>query len=222
MVDELKSYFSYFTRTAGMSYDRMVFALVFATVMGMYIFFIYRLISKESFYSKSFNISLPIITVLTATIVVAMQANLVVSLGMVGALSIVRFRTALKDPIDLAFIFWGITLGIVSGTELYGLALIASVVVTVALFALDRLNLKVAPRLLIVNGDEIEVESAVNEILNTKKTTYKIRSRNINQGRIDLIYEIKTDKEEMLIQEIDALETVMNVSILDHDGSIRY
>lgn len=222
MVDELKSYFSYFTRTAGMSYDRMVFALVFATVMGMYIFFIYRLISKESFYSKSFNISLPIITVLTATIVVAMQANLVVSLGMVGALSIVRFRTALKDPIDLAFIFWGITLGIVSGTELYGLALIASVVVTVALFALDRLNLKAAPRLLIVNGDEIEVESAVNEILNTKKTTYKIRSRNINQGRIDLIYEIKTDKEEMLIQEIDALETVMNVSILDHDGSIRY
>lgn len=96
MVDELKNYFSYFTRTAGMSYGRMLFALIFSTAMGMYIFFIYRIISKESFYSKSFNISLPIITVLTATIVVAMQANLVVSLGMVGALSIVRFRTALK------------------------------------------------------------------------------------------------------------------------------
>lgn len=158
MVDELKNYFSYFTRTAGMSYGRMLFALIFSTAMGMYIFFIYRIISKESFYSKSFNISLPIITVLTAMIVVAMQANLVVSLGMVGALSIVRFRTALKDPIDLTFVFWGITIGIVSGTELYGLALIASVVVTVALFALDRLNLKEAPRLLIVNGDEIEVE----------------------------------------------------------------
>ncbi|MGI6544974.1 MAG: DUF4956 domain-containing protein [Fastidiosipilaceae bacterium] len=222
MVDELKNYFSYFTRTAGMSYGRMLFALIFSTAMGMYIFFIYRIISKESFYSKSFNISLPIITVLTATIVVAMQANLVVSLGMVGALSIVRFRTALKDPIDLTFVFWGITIGIVSGTELYGLALIASVVVTVALFALDRLNLKEAPRLLIVNGDEIEVESAVNEILKAKKIAYKIRSRNINQGQIDLIYEIKTDKEEILIQEIDALETITNVSILDHDGSIRY
>lgn len=205
-----------------MSYGRMLFALIFSTAMGMYIFFIYRIISKESFYSKSFNISLPIITVLTATIVVAMQANLVVSLGMVGALSIVRFRTALKDPIDLTFVFWGITIGIVSGTELYGLALIASVVVTVALFALDRLNLKEAPRLLIVNGDEIEVESAVNEILKAKKIAYKIRSRNINQGQIDLIYEIKTDKEEILIQEIDALETITNVSILDHDGSIRY
>lgn len=222
MVDELKNYFSYFTRTAGMSYGRMLFALVFSTAMGMYIFFIYRIISKESFYSKSFNISLPIITVLTVTIVVAMQANLVVSLGMVGALSIVRFRTALKDPIDLAFIFWGITIGIVSGTELYGLALIASVVVTVALFALDRLKLKAAPRLLIVNGDEIEVESAVNEILKAKKIAYKIRSRNINQGQIDLIYEIKTDKEEILIQQIDALETITSVSILDHDGSIRY
>lgn len=64
--------------------------------------------------------------------------------------------------------------------------------------------------------------SAVNEILKAKKIAYKIRSRNINQGQIDLIYEIKTDKEEILIQEIDALETITNVSILDHDGSIRY
>lgn len=93
------------TRTAGMSYKRMLFALLFSTLMSLYIFFVYRTTSKESFYSKSFNITLSVITVLTTAIVVAMQANLVVSLGMVGALSIVRFRTALKDPLDLAFIF---------------------------------------------------------------------------------------------------------------------
>ena len=75
----------FLTRSAGMSYRRMLFALLFATLLSLYIFFVYRMISKESFYSKSFNITLPIITILTAAIVVAMQANLVVSLGMVGA-----------------------------------------------------------------------------------------------------------------------------------------
>lgn len=81
MVTEV---FEFLTRSAGMSYKRMIFALLFATLLGMYIFFVYRMISKESFYSKSFNITLPIVTVLTTAIVVAMQANLVVSLGMVG------------------------------------------------------------------------------------------------------------------------------------------
>lgn len=222
MVENLMNYFSFFLRTAGMSYKRMIFALIFATLMGIYIYIVYRTISKESFYSKSFNITLPIITVLTATIVVAMQANLVVSLGMVGALSIVRFRTALKDPMDLAFTFWAITLGIVSGTELYGLAFISSLIVTAALFALDQINLKEAPRLLIVNGEDIKVETNINELLNEENVAYKVKSRNINKGRIDLIYEIETDKETTLIQKIDNLNSIFNVSILDHDGSIRY
>src|SRR5699024_52898 len=145
-----------------MSYRRMLFALLFATLLSLYIFFVYRMISKESFYSKSFNITLPIITILTAAIVVAMQANLVVSLGMVGALSIVRFRTALKDPMDLAFTFWVITTGIISGSELYGLAIMTAVIITIAVFTLDQLELKEAPRLLVVNGENQEFEPELN------------------------------------------------------------
>lgn len=103
----LNDFMDLLTRSAGMSYQRMFFALLFSTLLSLYIFVVYRTISKESFYSKSFNITLSLITILTTAIVVAMQANLVVSLGMVGALSIVRFRTALKDPMDLAFAFLG-------------------------------------------------------------------------------------------------------------------
>src|SRR5699024_8075078 len=134
--------FDILTRSAGMSYKRMVFALLFATLLGMYIYFVYRTTSKESFYSKSFNITLPLITILQSAMVVAMQADLVVSSGMVGSLSVVRFRTALKDPMDLAFIFWSITTGIISGSEIYGLALITAIIVTIALFTLDQINLK--------------------------------------------------------------------------------
>lgn len=212
----------FLTRSAGMSYENMLFALLFAVLLGVYIFFVYRIISKDSFYSKSFNITLPVITVLTAAIVVAMQANLVVSLGMVGALSIVRYRTALKDPMDLAFIFWAITTGIVSGTEIYGLALIVAVIVTIALFVLDRIKLKEAPRLLVVNGQNKEYESDLNHILDQYRVKYTVKSRNINKGNLDMIYEIETDDGEALVRDISSLDSIFNVSILDHDGSLRY
>lgn len=219
MVTEI---FEFLTRSAGMSYKRMIFALLFATLLSLYIFFVYRMISKESFYSKSFNITLPVITILTAAIVIAMQANLVVSLGMVGALSIVRFRTALKDPMDLAFTFWAITTGIITGTEIYGLAILTAVIVTIALFILDQIDLKEAPRLLVVNGENKEFEPYLNDVLDEYGVHYTIKSRNINKGTLDIIYEIQTDKGESLVQDIGSLNSIFNVSILDHDGSIRY
>lgn len=200
----------------------MVFALLFSTLLSLYIFVVYRMISKESFYSKSFNMTLSIITVLTTAIVVAMQANLVVSLGMVGALSIVRFRTALKDPMDLAFIFWAITTGIIAGTEIYGLALLTAVIVTIAIFALDRVDLKEAPRLLVVNGKDMEYESELNAILERFNIQYTIKSRNINKDNLDIIYEIQTEDGESLIKEIASINSILSANILDHDGSLRH
>lgn len=190
----------FLTRSAGMPYKNMLFALLFAVLLGVYIFFVYRIISKDSFYSKIFNITLPVITVWTAAIVVAMQANLFVSLGMVGALSIVRYRTALKDPMDLAFIFWAITTGIISGTEIYGLALIVAVIVTIALFVLDQIKLKQALRLLVVNGKNADYESELNGILDQYRVNYAVKSRNINKGHLDMIYEIETDDGELLVR----------------------
>ena len=212
----------FFTRSAGMSYKRMIFSLIFATLLSLHIFFVYRMTSKESFYSKSFNITLPVITVLTAAIVIAMQANLVVSLGMVGALSIVRFRTALKDPMDLAFTFWSITTGIISGTEIYGLAILTAIIVTLAIFLLDRIDLKEAPRLLVVNGTNEAYEQELITILQEYAVPYKVKSRNMNKGSLDIIYEVQTDAGETLVHEISAIDSIFNVSILDHDGSLRY
>lgn len=148
MTQQVEQIFRLMFNTAGMSYKRMLFALLFSTGVSIFIFVVYRLITKKSFYSKSFNITLPIVTVMTTAIVVAMQANLVVSLGMVGALSIVRFRTALKDALDLGFVFWAISAGIISGTELYLLVILMSLIVTLALFLLQAIPMKEAPTFL--------------------------------------------------------------------------
>lgn len=214
--------FDLLTRSAGMSYSRMIFALLFSTILSVYIFIVYRTVSKESFYSKSFNVTLSIITILTTAIVVAMQANLVVSLGMVGALSIVRFRTALKDPMDLAFVFWSITTGIVSGTEIYGLVLLTAIIVTIAIFALDQVDLKEAPRLLVVNGENKEYEKELNALLDKNNIQYTVKSRNINKDSLDIIYEIQTEDGQSLITEIGTLNSILSANILDHDGSLRH
>ena len=115
----------------------IIVALAVASALALYIFLTYRIVTRKTFYSKNFNISLAGITVITAALILTMQSSVVLSLGMVGALSIVRFRTAIKDPMDLMFLFWSISVGIICGAGLAQIAVILSIVVTVGVFILD-------------------------------------------------------------------------------------
>ena len=135
--------------------------LAVTILLALYIFFIYRLVTRKVFYSKSFNISLAALSMITAAIILAMQSNLVISLGMVGALSIVRFRTAIKDPMDLVFLFWSISVGIICGAGLFEVALITSVAVTVCILALDLLPVAKAPMMLVVNSTKMDGEEEI-------------------------------------------------------------
>ena len=112
-------------------------ALGMAAVLALYIYLIYKLVTRSAFYSRDFNKSLAMLPVITAGILLAMQSSFVISLGSVGALSIVRFRNAVKDPMDLVFLFWSISIGIVCGAKLYALAILLSLVLTVLVFVLD-------------------------------------------------------------------------------------
>lgn len=115
----------------------IIISMVITILIALYIYAIYRLCSNKNFYSKDFNKTLAIMSVITAAIVLAMQSNLVISLGMVGALSIVRFRNAVKNPLDLLFLFWSISVGIICGASLYQVAIIMSLAVTI-LFIIVR------------------------------------------------------------------------------------
>ena len=105
----------------------VIIALGIACVLALYIFFVYRVVTRKTFYSKNFNITLAVITVITAALILTMQSSVVLSLGMVGALSIVRFRTAIKDPMDLMFLFWAIAIGIIMINSIMTVIMIARI-----------------------------------------------------------------------------------------------
>ena len=210
------------TFSAGLSYKRMILALMVSSAISIYIFFVYRIITKSAFYSKSYNLTMAGMSIITTAIIVAMQSSLVVSLGMVGALSIVRFRTAIKDPMDLLFLFWSIGIGIITGTELYLLGVILSAFVTLLLLTLDYIPIKNTPFLLVVNTTNTKLEDKIIDIVEQYAKNPVVKSRNINKRGLDMIVELRTDKPNNLVQDITSKLEVENVSLLSHDGETRF
>ena len=209
------------TQSAGLGYRSMLLALLASLVAGVYIFFIYRLLTKPTFYVRSFGVTLAGVSVIVTAIIVAMQSSLVVSLGMVGALSIVRFRTAIKDPMDLMFLFWSVSCGIIAGTLLYMLLAVVCLVVTVLVLVLQRSPLRKAPVVLVVHADTADAETAVEECLRAASRSWRVRSRSISAKGLDLIVELRTDKEKELIAAVGAKEGIRSASLVSYDGDVR-
>ena len=197
-------------------------ALGMAAVLALYIYLIYKLVTRSAFYSRDFNKSLAMLPVITAGILLAMQSSFVISLGSVGALSIVRFRNAVKDPMDLVFLFWSISIGIVCGAKLYALAILLSLVLTVLVFVLDLIPAAKSPMLLVMNGSDASVEAALQPILKQQAKAAHVKSRNLTTAGIDLIVELRPNDPPALVQACAALPGVQSVSLLDQDGQIRY
>ncbi len=216
-----KSVYEGFTNT-DLPTTQVILTLGITFILGIYIYFIYKLVTKSSFYNKGFHVSMAIISVVTAGIIIAMQSSIVISLGMVGALSIVRFRTAIKDPMDLLFLFWSIGTGIICGAGLFEIALIVALTVTIGIFILGYLPEFKKPYLLILNCD---VNLNENEILDTiKKYTksYQVKSRNHKKNSSDMIMELRTKKERELVNDLSALPYILQVSLLTNEGEVRF
>ena len=198
-------------------------ATLFVTaLLALYIFAIYRLVTRKVFYSKNFNIALAAMSLITAAIILAMQSNLVISLGMVGALSIVRFRTAIKDPMDLVFLFWSISIGIICGAGLYEVALVTSVAVTVFILVLDLIPVSRAPMMLVVNSSKMDDEQTVLDVVGKYAKSYKVKSRNLSKGRLDMVVELRVKDESGLVSEVAALDGMIGASLIAHDGEVTF
>ena len=199
---------------------RILVTLLVTCLIAAYIFAVYYVAAKKNYYSKTFNISLALISVITAGIILAMQSNLVISLGMVGALSIVRFRTAIKDPMDLIFLFWSISTGIICGAEMYKIAVIMALVITAGLFVLELTPAGKASVLLVVNADSIDTEEKIQKVVASHAKRSKVKSRNVSRESLDLIIDIKTSKEQELLKDLMEIDGVFGASLLAHDGEI--
>ena len=201
---------------------KIVATLFVSALLALYVFAIYRLVTRKVFYSKNFNISLAAMSIITAAIILAMQSNLVISLGMVGALSIVRFRTAIKDPMDLVFMFWSISIGIICGAGLYEVALVTSVAVTVFILVLDMIPVSKAPMMLVINSSQMDGEQQILDIVEKYSKSYKVKSRNLSKGRLDMVVELRVKDESALVSEVAALEGMIGASLIAHDGEVTF
>lgn len=201
---------------------RVVLATVaISFIFSLVIFFVYKYTSKNIIYSRNFNVATSFMTIVTSAVVLSMQANIVVSLGMVGALSIVRFRTAVKEPRDLLFLFWAITNGIIIGAGAYSIACVLSIVMIGSLLLFDIFPVRTMPYLLIICATDLTIEEEINTILILNKVKYKIKSRNISGEKVDIIYELSNDNKE-IVGKINKIKKIKSINMISQDGECQF
>ena len=220
--DILKKSFLEKFSSSNLTSATVITAFGIALLLALYIFAIYRVLTRKTFYSKSFNISLVGVTLITAALILTMQSSVVLSLGMVGALSIVRFRTAIKDPMDLMFLFWAISIGIICGAGLAWVAVMLSLILTVGIFALDKIPVARAPMVLVVNSNDLDAEAQITETAARYGQHVCVKSRNMTETALDLVIELRTTQGAALVREVMKLESVLSASLIAHDGEATY
>lgn len=198
------------------SYMDIFFGLSCAFVIGLFIYFIYKITFRGVVYSYNYNVTFVLMTIITALIIMTISTNIVLSLGMVGALSIVRFRTAVKDPLDVVYMFWAVSAGIASGAKLYPLALIGSAVVGLVLVILSRKKITSSPYLLIIRHRE-EAAFAVKDQL--VKMNYQLKSKTVRKNLIELTLELRLkDDNTAFVNRLSEIEGVEDVSLVNYRG----
>jgi len=216
-----KSFLDGFSATDINIYTATV-AMMITCVLALYIFVVYRILTRKTFYSKNFNISLAGIALITSGIILTIQSSLVVSLGMVGALSIVRFRTAIKDPMDLMFLFWAIAVGIICGVGMAEIAIILSIIMTVGIIVLNGLPVAKAPLIFVINASDLDAELLIMSTVKKYAKHATIKSRNMTKSSLDLIVELRTAEGSKLVREVLEIPSVMSASLLTHDGEVTF
>lgn len=209
-------------QTGDLTTTSIAITLGMAILLGLFIYFVYRMNTRSGFYNRGFNKSLATLPVITAAILLAMGSNLTISLGMVGALSIVRFRNAVKEPADLTYLFWSISIGIVVGAGLFELAILLSLAVAVLVSVLDLLPAFRAPGLLVVSATAADREAELVSCVKQYSKLVKIRSRNVSQKGVEWIIEVQLRKEAELVAQVSALADVQSVHLMTHDGDVRF
>ena len=196
--------------------------LLIAGLLGIYIFFAYRFLCRKAFFNKNFSIALIGLAEITAAVILTVQSNVVISLGMVGALSIVRFRTAIKDPLDLIFLFWSISVGIICGAGLALVAVLVSLVLSLLLWIFNALPVAKAPVLLLVSSNDLQAEAKVLETAGKHSKAAVVKSRSLSPEQLDLIVELRSADEPALCAAVMALPGTVSCSIVAHDGEVTF
>ena len=202
-----------------LSISAILICICITALIGAYIFILYRRINAAVFYNRNFNVSLVTIAIITAAIIITIQSNIVVSLGMVGALSIVRFRTAVKDPLDLVFLFWAISVGIICGAGFALIAIIASLVLTVIILLLLSIKQEKNITMLTIRSGNFEAENIIMDIIRNNCSYANVRAQNMDKNGMDMTIEVRIGEKERLVHELMKEEFIQSVSFVDNSGN---
>ena len=212
-----KSFLSQFN--SDLSTTSVIMALLITAVIAVYIFAVYRVACRKAFYSRSFAISLPVIAMITASVIIAVQSSIVISLGMVGALSIVRFRTAIKEPMDIAFLFWAIAGGIVLAAGMIPLAIFGSVIIGVIMIVFCNRKSTRKPYIAVISCADAQTEHAVTDYLKAHAEKAVVKSKSAQKGSIELSYEVTLKKDNTdFITELSEMDGVSSAVLVSYNG----
>lgn len=210
---------SFLENIASVSILDMVIALVLAFGIGMFIFFVYKKTYSGVMYVPGFGVTLVALTMITTVVIMAVTSNVVLSLGMVGALSIVRFRAAIKDPLDIAFLFWSIAVGIVLAAGMLPLALIGSIFIGVMLLVFVNRKSHVHPYILIVQCDGYDSEVKVREFMEKQVKKCVVKSKVAQPGHVELNLEVRMkDDNADFVNILSEMDGVSSASLVSFNG----
>lgn len=197
----------------------MTIALVLAFCLGVFIFWVYKKTFSGVMYSSGFGVTLIALTMITTLVILAVTSNVVLSLGMVGALSIVRFRTAIKEPLDIAFLFWSIAAGIVLAAGMIPLAVFGSVLIGLTLLIFVNKKSYVNPYIVVLRCDGHESEMRATEYLKERVRRLVVKSKTAEKGAVELNLEIRLKEDNTdFVNELAELEGVESAVLVSYNG----
>ena len=197
---------------AGISVTQVLISMCITVLLSMFIYWVYKKTYSGVMYSKNFNITIMLISTVTSMVMMIIGSNLALSLGMVGALSIIRFRSAIKDPKDIGFLFWGIGIGLSTGTGVYIIGILGSVFIAFLLFIFDRGIYNDNCYLLIVKGNDINFEK-IESIIKEHTSKFNLKMKNSTDVFTEATYEI-------ILKELKTIENIININIVSYNGEI--
>ena len=203
----------------GISMPDMMIAMLFAFLLGLFIFFVYMKTYSGVMYSPSFGVTLIALSLITTLLIMAVVSNVVLSLGMVGALSIVRFRTAIKEPMDIAFLFWAIAVGIVLAAGLIPQAVFGSLLIGIVLVLFARKKTVDAPYILVLHCEDEETEKRARIFVQSQVRRLNLKSKSVDDGRVELNYEVRLKEDSSaFVNELETMPGVSRVVLVSYNG----
>jgi uncharacterized membrane protein YhiD involved in acid resistance len=210
---------SFLENVTSVSILDMAIAMVLAFAIGMFIFLVYKKTYQGVMYSSSFGVTLVALSMITTLVILAVTSNVVLSLGMVGALSIVRFRTAIKEPLDIAFLFWSIAVGIVLAAGMIPLAVFGSVIIGIILLVFVNRKSHLAPYIVVLNCDGHEAEVKATEFIKARTERLVVKSKSAQKGNLEINLEVRLKEDNTdFVNELSDMEGGNSAVLVSYNG----